>query len=1101
MLRLSANQMTDEERDRRVFEIFAQACGLATGDRPAALEQACAGDAELRRRVEAMLDADASNRGAIGTDADVEGFLTRQVRQILPAATDSGLRADAPAVDGEYTILRLIGEGGMGTVYEAEQHHPRRRVAIKAIRPGRITPQMRKRFEYEAQVLARLEHPGIARLYESNTHSEGGRVRAFLAMELVLGEPIDAYATAHALDIEQRLRLFMKVCDAVAYAHRMGVIHRDLKPANILINADGEPKVLDFGVARTVAASAADKHQATQLTHDGQIVGTLAYMSPEQVEGVADVDTRADVYALGVILYKLLTGVLPIDVGDANLLVASRRLLDEVPTPIGQHDKRLKGDLETIVARALEKEPAQRYGSVDQLRAEIERHLTGRPIEARAHSTFYVVRKALWRHREIVGICVLLLGLLTAFGIYAAVQAGRNRRLAVAADEARARATAQAGDLRRLLYFSHIGFAQSALENNDMERAHTLLDGCDAELRDWEWSYLERMCDLSSQTTPLDLKRPRYASYTADRTRVAIATLDREVALRENPDAGGGRELSRVEVPAGSARAALSRDGRWLAYGGVVDVVLLTDLRTGATRELKAPSSPPPDPDASNRLLRVLAFTDDARALVAGGVDGVLRVWDVASGTVRRSIELGTRLPICMQLAPAGDWAAVGDAGGRLRLFDLRTGTMTREFKGHDAAVWSLALSPDRTRLASGDIDARVIVWDIATARSVATQDTNDGWITAMCFSPDGETVAMGRADSVIRLLHLDDASTAGVLRGHRHAVVHVDWQSDGTLHTLSLDGTAKTWNAQSALQVPTIVTRQPQSIGLAFDAVGTRVLVGGSDGSVRRWSVQAAAHEQSVESAALPAHDGSVLEIAVDRARGRVATTGRDGVVKISSLRDGDGDGNAPPRVIAPNDGGISAIDFAPDGARLLVGSATRFSVWDVERGVKLHEYPARSVANEVSFAPDGRSFYVADADGYVRRRRTDSGEVIAEVRVDPVAGVYDVRVSPDGRTVAACGDTESIALIDVETLEVRKLVGHRGAVYGVAFHPAGKRLATCGSDRIIRIWDVETRTELITLRGHRGGIQHVQFSPDGRTLASSSDDGTVKLWRSLPR
>ena len=1092
--------MTNEERDRRVFEVFAQACGLETAERPAALEQACAGDAELRRRVEAMLDADAGNRGAIGTEADIDSFITRQIRLVAPdaAGVDSGLRADSPAVDGEYTILRVIGEGGMGTVYEAEQHEPRRRVAIKAIRPGRITPQMRKRFEYEAQVLARLEHPGIARLYESNTHSEGGRVRAFLAMELVLGEPIDAYVAAHELDLEQRLRLFMKVCDAVAYAHRMGVIHRDLKPANILINADGEPKVLDFGVARTVAAG--DKLHATQLTHDGQIVGTLAYMSPEQVEGRAEIDTRTDVYALGVILYKLLTGVQPIDVADANLLVASQRLLTEIPRPIGQHDKRLKGDLETIVARALEKEPAQRYGSVDQLRAEIDRHLAGRPIEARAHSTFYVVRKALWRHRELVGICVLLLGLLTAFGVYAAVQAGRNRRLAVAADEARARATAQAGDLRRLLYFSHIGFAQSALENNDMERAHTLLDGCDAELRAWEWSYLERLCDLSSETTQLNLKRPRYASFTADRSRVAIATLDREVALRDNTGAAGagGRELSRIELPAGSARAALSRDGHWLAYGAVVDVVTLTDLRSGATRELKA-AGPPPDPDASNRLLRVLAFTDDTNTLVAGGVDGVLRVWDVASARIRRSIELGTRLPICMKLSPAGDWAAIGDAGGRLRLFDLRDGTLLRELKGHDAAVWSLALSPDRTRLASGDIDARVIVWDIAAGRSIAHQDTNDGWITAMCFSPDGATVAMGRADSTIRLLHLEDASTAGVLRGHRHAVVHVDWQPDGTLHTISLDGAAKTWNAQSALQVPTITTRQPQSIGLAFDRRGERVLVGGSDGTVRSWTVPPGADEQSVESAPLQKHDGSVLEIVVDRARGRVATTGRDGVVKISSLRDGD---TSPPRVIAPQDGGISAIDFSPDGARLIVGSATRVSLWDVERGAKLREYASRTVANELSFAPDGRSFYVGGTDGYVRRWRIDSNEPAGEVQIDPVAGVYDVRVSPDGRTLAAAGDTESVALVDAESLEViRRLVGHRGAVYGVAFHPAGKRLATCGSDRIIRIWDVETGTELITLRGHRGGIQHVQFSPDGRTLASSSDDGTVKLWRSLPR
>jgi WD40 repeat protein len=221
---------------------------------------------------------------------------------------------------------------------------------------------------------------------------------------------------------------------------------------------------------------------------------------------------------------------------------------------------------------------------------------------------------------------------------------------------------------------------------------------------------------------------------------------------------------------------------------------------------------------------------------------------------------------------------------------------------------------------------------------------------------------------------------------------------------------------------------------------------------------------------------------------------------VKISTLRDGD---NAPPpRLLAPNDGSISAIDFSPDGAQVIVGSATRFSLWDVERGAKVREYAGRSVANEVSFAPDGQSFYIAGVDGYVRRRRTDSGEPLGEVKVDPVAGVYDVRVSPDGRMLAAAGDTETVALIDAQSFEIiRRHVGHRGAVYGAAFHPARKRLATSGSDHIIRIWDVETGTELITLRGHRGGIQHVQFSPDGRTLASTSDDGTVKLWRSLPR
>ena len=1098
--------MTDQERERRVFDIFAQTCGLATSpERAAALESACAGDAELRRRVEAMLDADAKANnheghegGFIGNDAAIDAFVERQIRQILPGAEPT-LRAESPAIDGEYTLLRLIGEGGMGAVYEAEQHEPRRRVAIKAIRPGRITPQMRKRFEYEAQVLARLEHPGIARLYESNTQSEGGAVRAFLAMELVRGEPIDAYASNRQLDLAARLRLYMRVCEAVAYAHRMGVIHRDLKPANILVNDDAQPKVLDFGVARTIED---DKLAATHLTQHGQIVGTLAFMSPEQVEGRAEIDTRTDVYALGVILYKLLTGVLPIAVNDVNLVVATGRVLEEVPRRVGHFNRQLKGDLELIVARTLEKEPSRRYGSVDQLRDEIERYLSGRPIQARGDSTLYWLRKALWRHRALVGACVLLIGLLTLFGIHSAIQAQQNRRLALAASKARdeavrseARATERAADLRRLLYVNNISFAQSAMENNDVDRARLLLDGCDPALRDWEWGYLQRLCDLSSQTTDLQLQRPRYASFSSDRSRVALATLDREVALRDNTT---GRTLMRERLPDGTARAAISGDGRWLAYGGVLESVTLVDLTSGAKRELKV--TLPAALEPTYHFLRLVCFSPDSGSVVVAGLDGLVRVWDVSSATVRTKIELGKPLPICMLLLPNGDCAAIGDSTGRLRLFDLRSGTLLRELKGHDAAIWSLAVSRDGQRLASGDNDARVIVWNLADGHVIAEQDTNDGWITALCFSPDAATLAMGRADSTIRLLHVADAAPAGVLRGHRHGVISIDWRDDDTLHTVSLDGTAKTWNAHAALQVPTIVTRLPQTGGLAFDPTGRSLFAGGLEGTVRGWAINPDSNDPPPQAKRVSAHADPVMEITTDRTRGSVCTSGRDGVLCISSLND---DGAASTHITTQHNGGISAIDFSRDGTRLVVSGGGAISMWDPDSRAKLGDYASSNVvANDLSFAVDGQSFYAACGDGHVRRWRIGSPTPVADVKLDLGTGVYDVDVSPDGKTVAAGGDTQTLVLLDAQTLQViRRFVGHQGAVFGVAFHPQGKRLASCGSDRIIRIWDLETGTELIALRGHRRTVYHVQFSPDGQTLASSSDDGTIKLWRTPAR
>jgi WD40 repeat protein/tRNA A-37 threonylcarbamoyl transferase component Bud32 len=1118
-------ETTDIDIERRALEAFARLCAMPEAQRAAARDEACGGNAELRRRVERLLAADGDARAPLAADKAIDGFMARQIREIAPASSVSEALNESSDVDGQYTILRVIGEGGMGTVYEAEQRHPRRRVAIKAIRPGRITPQMRKRFEYEAQILARLEHRGIARLYESNTQVEGNRIRAYLAMELVHGVPIDAYAEKNGLTLDARLRLLIEVCDAVAHAHRVGVIHRDLKPANILVNARGEPKVLDFGVARSIDG---EETRATILTQHGEIIGTLAYMSPEQVEGRADADTRADVYSIGVVAYKVLTGALPIDVSGVGLVEAGRRILNDVPRPLGQFDRRLRGDLQLIVNRALEKDPARRYSSVDQLRDELARYLAGRPIESRGDSRFYVLRKALWRHRVAVGFVLLLLALLTAFGVVASVQAGRNRRLAISAETARqaataseARATERAETLRRLLYFSNIGFAQSALEDNDLERAHTLLDGCDPALRDWEWSYLQRLSDRSSATLDLHIDRPRYADFTKDRTLVALATLEREAVLLRGIDVAGiaTSEIFRQRLPAGAARAAVSADGKWFAFGGVVDGVTLVNLATSqritlgqksqdqvpqpGAAQLDTPRDDKPQPQrAPDRPLRVLAFTEDSASLIVGGVDQQLHVWDVAAHALRRTIPLaGDALPVCMTVSHAGDhWAAVGDVKGGIRLFDLRSGALLHALAGHDAPVWSLVLSPDGKRLASGDNDGRAIVWDLASVTPIVRADASAGWITAMCFSPDQSRLALGRADSTVRLLRLADASIVGVLRGHRHAVVHVDWQPDDTLHTISLDGSAKTWHAGSALDVPTIQTAQPESIGLAFDPAGARVIVGGGDGTVRTWSLAGASSSASAPPVAGPtlaAHGGPVLEVAVDAARGRIATAGRDGVVRVTRAN-----ADAPPLIISPDAGSISAIDFSPDGSRLIVGADRQIAMWDVAAGSMLHDYSAPGIiANEIIFDRAGAHFYAACTDGRVRCWDVRAAaRPIREAMIDP-HGLYDLQLSPDGRTLIVAGDTQTVALLDAQTLApLKRYTGHSGGVLAVAYHPAGGRIASGGTDGTIRIWDVTSGAELISLRGHRRRIQHLAFSPDGATLASSSDDGTVKLWQTTP-
>ena len=291
-----------------------------------------------------------------------------------------------PSVIGRYRILSLIGEGGMGAVYEAEQDKPRRTVALKVVKGAWANRELIARFEQESQLLARLQHPGIAQVYEAGTADNGSGLQPYFAMELITnGQPLTEFADARGLNFRQRLALMAQVCDAVHHAHQRGIIHRDLKPRNILVDESGQPKILDFGVARMTDSDA----QATRQTDIGQLVGTLAYMSPEQaLADPLELDTRSDVYALGVVLYELLAGKLPYRLS-AKLHEAVATIREQDPTALSSVNRVYRGDIETIVARALEKDKTRRYASAADLAADIQRYLKDEPIMARPASTLY----------------------------------------------------------------------------------------------------------------------------------------------------------------------------------------------------------------------------------------------------------------------------------------------------------------------------------------------------------------------------------------------------------------------------------------------------------------------------------------------------------------------------------------------------------------------------------------------------------------------------------------------------------------------------------------------------------------------------------------
>jgi eukaryotic-like serine/threonine-protein kinase len=336
-----------------------------------------------------------------------------------------GSLAGEPSNIGAYRILGLIGEGGMGIVYRAEQQNPQRTVALKVIRLGVASAEHLRRFEQEAKLLGRLQHPGIARIYEAGTANSGGGDQPYFAMEFIDGWPLLQHVNKHNLDTRGRLELMAKICDAVNHAHQRGIIHRDLKPSNILVEESGQPKILDFGIARVTDSDT----RITRQTDMGQLLGTLAYMSPEQV--LADplaLDIRSDVYALGVILYELLARKAPYDIERKALHEAVQVIREEDPAPLSSINRRYRGDVETIVAKALEKDKARRYASAAELGADIRRYLADEPIVARPPSTGYQLQKFGRRHKALVAAAGAVFLVLVAGIIVSSREAVLARR-------------------------------------------------------------------------------------------------------------------------------------------------------------------------------------------------------------------------------------------------------------------------------------------------------------------------------------------------------------------------------------------------------------------------------------------------------------------------------------------------------------------------------------------------------------------------------------------------------------------------------------------------------------------------------------------------
>lgn len=525
------------DRHERITEIFNAAAELSPADRRAFLEAKCGSDAGLREEVESLLAHDSPGSSPLDAPIFGTGF---NVTSVVP--TDNAIEEALPAQIGPYRILGVLGTGSMGVVYRAQQNSPPRVVALKVMYPGRISRSMKRRFRDEITSLARLRHPGIAQIHDAGAEETSRGARPYLAMELIDGRPLLDYVRERQLDSRARLELLVKICDAVQHAHQHGVIHRDLKPTNILVeDSDSGPRpcILDFGVARLTDR---DVRAATLATEQGQLVGTLAYMSPEQVSAdAAGIDTRSDVYALGVIGYELLCETLPIDVRQMSVFAALQAIKEKSPPAAAVHNRQFRGDLSTILDKALAKDKHRRYESASALATDIRNYLAHRPILARPPNLTYAVRKFIRRNRLVTAV-FLLGGGVAAYGLVRAQLATRELRAQYR--ETRDIATFLVGDFVNNL--DTIG-GTAELRGDLLRRLQTHIQSLiarnpgDAPLHRAQADVLDRLSDIDLAEGRCDAARELRERALTIRQRVVAA-------LPDDPDRQADLSISLVKV-------------------------------------------------------------------------------------------------------------------------------------------------------------------------------------------------------------------------------------------------------------------------------------------------------------------------------------------------------------------------------------------------------------------------------------------------------------------------------------------------------------------------------------------------------------------------
>lgn len=1003
-----------------------------------------------------------------------------------------------------------------------------RQIALKVIKLGMDTREFIARFEAERHALALMEHPNIAKVFDAGATKSG---RPYLVMELVRGIPITTFCDQKRLQLAERIELFVQVCKAVQHAHQKGIIHRDLKPSNILVaEHDGVPvpKVIDFGIAKTAQTQRAN---ATALTAIELFIGTPAYTSPEQADLNPDIDTRADIFSLGVLLHELLTGHLPIvlpslkNVGVDEIRNIIRSHKAQPPSKLlvalgwediailalnrdskgGELIAALRGDLDCIVLCCLEKDRTRRYQTANGLALDLQRHLRGEPIAARPASAAYILQTFFRRHRAAVAMsfAILVVGAIGAIAsVRLAVRAmhaeGEQRRLRMMEAEHRHKAEERA-------YAADMNLLQQAVSVGHQERARELLeryrpDQGERDLRGWEWRYLWQYSrggqfkTLSAPekivTSVVSAKEGGWLAFGGfEGHRVINLNTQQEMHVKVGAPAAFS--------PRGPILAGLSRESK---NGRTLSRVSLWNVETGR------PLLEIPIEGNCNGL----SFSADGETLVtsSGGPNGRITRWRVASGENLGEMAAPTSGNVPhdpFAVTASGTIAAYATKDGELRVIDLATGRQCWSAKAAKEWVVALAFSPNGAVLASaaGFTESAIRLWDVATGRQLAVLNGHHSYVNALEFTSDGLTLISAGGDSTIRIWNIETGEMIHTLHGHSREIYSLTLLPDGrTLASGGNEDSIYLWNVFARQNRPTPITLPARIKAWRFSTDGQSILTLDEQGIVEQWSGASFQTRVALLETGSSGADYRAVVFAKDAplvaktvGKNRVEVWDWERRTKVCELN-----------TRHPN---AAVLDFTGAGRKLLVAVGSEplagppwklVQEWILPEGhqgrswpIMLAGYPAAAVS------PDEATLVVTGGySGYARINLRGSDSKM------PVAWDFDhggniSAFSADGRFFASPTRMGFARIWESRTWrEIATLRGFRQTPASIAFYPDTSRVALAsGGTQGVTLYSMGNFEQLLTLETDDSILWQTAFSPKGDYLGTLSRWMTLTLWR----